>query len=214
MFQQLRAASGKRATSSTLMNATSSRSHSIFRVRLVGQNATSGDSCISTLNLVDLAGSERLSSLGGHRTSVEQQGIGSAFDSNTQTAAERLRETQNINKSLSSLSNVMSSLQKKMDHVPFRDSKLTHVLQNSLGGNSKSIMIVNVSPTVSSASETICSLRFAATVGQVNLGKSKRQTATAKNSPSKHRQLPTPGAYNNGKTSKSRIARFAGNKPR
>jgi len=205
VFHQLAAAGRKRATSSTLMNAQSSRSHSIFRVRLVGRNAISGDSCASTLNLVDLAGSERLSSVGGHR--AVGQGIGAEFDSRMLTAAERLRETQCINKSLSALSNVMSSLQKKTDHVPFRDSKLTHLLQDSLGGNSKSIMIVNVAPVAKSAGETLCSLRFAATVGQVELGKAKRQTAP-KAGGSRRRQLPQPGDRN-----KSRSARASGARP-
>jgi kinesin family protein C1 len=177
VFEQLAAAAAKRAVGSTKMNAQSSRSHSIFRVQVTGANRITGDSCSSTLNLVDLAGSERLSRSGVADTATGKALARSDFDNPGSAGPLRLKETQNINKSLAALSNVMLALQRKKEHVPYRNSKLTHVLQNSLGGNSKSIMIVNVSPTPESVGETVCSLRFAATVNNVELGKAQRQAA-------------------------------------
>ncbi|KAJ1616451.1 P-loop containing nucleoside triphosphate hydrolase protein, partial [Pavlovales sp. CCMP2436] len=91
------------------------------------------------LYLVDLAGSERVS-----RSGVEGKGM---------------TEAQNINRSLSALGDVMAALQSKQAHVPYRNSKLTQLLSDSLGGRSKTIMLVNVSPAADSAGETICSLQ-------------------------------------------------------
>ena len=203
VFAQLRIANEKRASASTAMNARSSRSHSIFRIQMVGSNKRTGDSSTSTLNLVDLAGSERLTSM----TPEHVAGGGvqkSDFDGRTATgtvAADRLRETQNINKSLAALSKVMLSLQKKSDHIPYRDCKLTHVLKNSLGGNSKSVMIVNISPQPRSIGETVCSLRFAGTVSSVEKGKLQRQATPKKKS------LPvTPESIGGRGGGKSRIA--------
>ena len=117
---------------STACNANSSRSHSIFQVKL-------GNSC-KTLSLVDLAGSERLD-----KSKVE---------------GERLKETQAINKSLSALADVISALKDQKDHVPFRNSKLTFCLQQQLSSETaKVLMIVNLNPI--SPNETLCSLRFA-----------------------------------------------------
>lgn len=106
----LSAAQSRRTVAATLMNERSSRSHSVFTLRISGQNTHSGESCDGSLNLVDLAGSERLNS----------SGAGNDKD--------RLKETQNINKSLSALADVIASLGEKADkadkHIPYRNSKV------------------------------------------------------------------------------------------
>ncbi|KAL6568936.1 Kinesin-like protein KIN-14R [Orobanche hederae] len=109
----------------------------------------------SKLWLVDLAGSERVA-----RTKVQ---------------GERLNETQNINRSLSALRDVISALVTRSPHIPFRNSKLTHLLQDSLGGDSKTLMFVQISPNEKDLSETICSLNFASRVRGIELGPAKKQ---------------------------------------
>ncbi|KAI5124211.1 hypothetical protein M0805_005061 [Coniferiporia weirii] len=153
-------AQSRRTVASTLMNERSSRSHSVFTLRISGVNA-SGETCEGSLNLVDLAGSERLNS----------SGAGSDKD--------RLKETQNINKSLSALADVIAALGEKSDkadkHIPYRNSKLTYLLQNSLSGNSKTLMVLNLSPLAAHLGESLCSLRFATKVNNTTLGTAKRQ---------------------------------------
>jgi len=144
-----------RAWAKTLANERSSRSHSVFMLRIEGFNSATSESCCGTLNLVDLAGSERVKDSGS-------EGL-------------RLTEAQNINKSLSNLGNVIMALAQKNSHVPYRNSKLTHLLQNCLGGNSKTLMFVNISPREEHINETLNSLRFATKVNNCNIG-----TATAK----------------------------------
>ncbi|XP_045175313.2 carboxy-terminal kinesin 2-like isoform X2 [Mercenaria mercenaria] len=151
----LKMASKNRAVGETNCNERSSRSHSVFRLKITGCNDITQEQCKGTLNLVDLAGSERLKESGA--------------------TGQRLKETQNINKSLSNLGNVIMALGNKENHVPYRNSKLTYLLQNSLGGNSKTLMFVNVSPREENFSETLNSLRFATKVNQCNIG-----TATKK----------------------------------
>lgn len=151
------------------MNERSSRSHSVFTLRISGTNPLTKESCEGSLNLVDLAGSERLNS----------SGAGSNKG--------RLKETQNINRSLSALGDVIAALGNAPPgqgdkHIPYRNSKvttvpsvlvkklkfitqqLTYMLQNSLSGNSKTLMFLNLSPLAAHLNESLCSLRFATKV--------------------------------------------------
>ncbi|KAK9832155.1 hypothetical protein WJX74_000861 [Apatococcus lobatus] len=138
----LKQAMRQRAVGATAMNERSSRSHMVFALRLRGTNATTGIQAHGVLNLIDLAGSERLSK--------------------SLACGDRLKETQAINKSLSALGDVIMALANKESHVPYRNSKLTYLLQPCLGGDSKTLMFVNVAPSADAAAESLCSLRFAA----------------------------------------------------
>lgn len=147
-------AQNNRSVAATKANERSSRSHSVFILKLVGENSATGERCEGTLNLVDLAGSERLK--------------------HSQAEGDRMRETQNINKSLSCLGDVIEALGRGSGHVPYRNSKLTHLLQYSLGGNSKTLMFVMVSPLETHLKETLTSLRFATKVscsGAMDIGR-------------------------------------------
>ncbi|CAL5391925.1 unnamed protein product [Camellia sinensis] len=139
-----------RRTGATSINAESSRSHSVFTcvVESRYKSVANGLSCFKTsrINLVDLAGSERQKLTGA--------------------AGERLKEAGNINRSLSQLGNLINILAEvsqtgKQRHIPYRDSRLTFLLQESLGGNAKLAMVCAISPTQSCKSETLSTLRFA-----------------------------------------------------
>lgn len=149
-------AARSRSVACTKMNAQSSRSHSVFMLHLRGYNEENGAIVEGTLNLCDLAGSERLDRSGAA------------------TDAKRLRETQAINKSLSCLGDVFTSLSNGASHIPYRNSKLTYLLQDCLSGDGKAMMFVNLSPTTASSGESLCSLRFAERVNSVELGKAKK----------------------------------------
>ncbi|KAF2456583.1 kinesin-like protein [Lineolata rhizophorae] len=163
-------AAKNRSVAATKANERSSRSHSVFMLSLQGANALTGERSEGVLNLVDLAGSERLAHSGA--------------------TGDRLKETQNINRSLSCLGDVIAALgaasssssgAKKADggagggHVPYRNSKLTYLLQYSLGGNSKTLMFVMVSPLLAHLGETLTSLKFATKVHNTHIGTARRQ---------------------------------------
>ncbi|KAK2167750.1 hypothetical protein NP493_1263g00005 [Ridgeia piscesae] len=124
----------------TNMNEHSSRSHSVFLINVKQENVETQKKLSGKLYLVDLAGSEKVSKTGAE---------GAVLD-----------EAKNINKSLSSLGNVISSLADGSNHVPYRDSKLTRILQESLGGNARTTMIICCSPASYNDSETKSTLMF------------------------------------------------------
>ena len=133
--------SNNRAQAATNMNEHSSRSHSIFILTINQTNKKEGFSKIGKLYLVDLAGSEKISKTGA--------------------TGHTLDEAKNINKSLTTLGRVINNLTDgKSSYIPYRDSKLTRVLQESLGGNSKTCLIITCSPSIYNESETLSTLRF------------------------------------------------------
>ncbi|KAK4262616.1 hypothetical protein QN277_028155 [Acacia crassicarpa] len=139
-----------RATGSTALNERSSRSHSVLTVHVRGMDLETNTLLRGCLHLVDLAGSER----------VER----------SEATGDRLKEAQHINKSLSALGDVIFALAQKSSHVPYRNSKLTQLLQSSLGGQAKTLMFVQLNPDAASYSETISTLKFAVRVSGVELG--------------------------------------------
>lgn len=139
-----------RAVGATALNERSSRSHSVITIHVRGTDLKTKAIIRGSLHLVDLAGSERVD--------------------RSEATGERLKEAQHINKSLSALGDVIFALAQKSPHVPYRNSKLTQVLQSSLGGQAKTLMFVQLNPDVNSYSETISSLKFAERVSGVELG--------------------------------------------
>ncbi|KAF5462449.1 hypothetical protein F2P56_018455 [Juglans regia] len=139
-----------RAVGATALNDRSSRSHSCLTVHVQGRDLTSGTLLRGCMHLVDLAGSERVNK--------------------SEVTGDRLKEAQHINRSLSALGDVISSLAQKNPHVPYRNSKLTQLLQDSLGGQAKTLMFVHISPEPDAIGETISTLKFAERVATVELG--------------------------------------------
>ncbi len=137
-----------RTVASTLMNSESSRSHLVFGVLIKGTSRKTGNTTIGKLSIVDLAGSER----------IDKSGVTGAH----------AEEAKNINISLSALGNVISALTRGgSQHIPYRDNKLTLLMSDSIGGNAKTLMFVNVSPADYNADETHNSLSYAARVKQI-----------------------------------------------
>ncbi|KAJ6417567.1 hypothetical protein OIU84_003319 [Salix udensis] len=147
-----------RAVGATALNERSSRSHSVLTVHVYGKELVSGSILKGCLHLVDLAGSERVDK--------------------SEAVGERLKEAQHINKSLSALGDVISALAQKSPHVPYRNSKLTQILQDSLGGHAKTLMFVHINPELNSIWETISTLKFAERVSSIELGAARSNKET------------------------------------
>lgn len=159
LHKLMQIAKSNRATAATAGNERSSRSHAVTRIQLIGRHAEKNEVSIGAINLIDLAGSE------SPKTSV------------------RMNETKNINKSLSELTNVIMALLQRHDHVPYRNSKLTHLLMPCLGGNSKTLMFINVSPFQDCFVESVKSLRFAASVNSCKIAKAKKNKVMGQTTP-------------------------------
>ena len=142
-----------RTVGATALNERSSRSHCVLSVHVRGVDVETDSVLRGSLHLVDLAGSERVD--------------------RSEVTGERLKEAQHINKSLSALGDVIFALAHKNPHVPYRNSKLTQVLQSSLGGQAKTLMFVQVNPDGDSYAETVSTLKFAERVSGVELGAAK-----------------------------------------
>ncbi|KAJ2170872.1 hypothetical protein GGF45_005163, partial [Coemansia sp. RSA 551] len=141
VYQVMRQGAKNRVVAYTNMNAESSRSHSIFQITIEQKDTVSGKTKMGRLFLVDLAGSEKVGKTGA--------------------TGQTLEEAKKINKSLSALGMVINALTDgKSTHIPYRDSKLTRILQESLGGNSRTTLIINCSPSSFNAAETVGTLRF------------------------------------------------------
>ena len=184
----LSSASAARAAAATRCNAASSRSHAVFTLALKGRHAASGQALCGSLSLVDLAGSERLDRSGA--------------------VGERAREAAAINKSLSALGDVIAALGNASSstappplaplalpppralrrssgaaapaqHIPYRNSKLTWLLRDALGGGGKALLLLAVAPEADAAPETLCSLRFGAKANATHVGTARRALVAA-----------------------------------
>lgn len=148
MLKHLAAGIANRAVGETQMNSASSRSHCAFLIIIQQTNTEDRSVKTGKLYLVDLAGSEKVEKTGAE--------------------GKLLHEAKTINKSLSALGNVINALtSEKLCHIPYRDSKLTRILQESLGGNSRTALLCCCSPSSFNASETLSTLRFGARAKQI-----------------------------------------------
>ena len=150
IYSHLDSALAKRRVSATQMNQKSSRSHSVFTITIhIKETSPEGEGLLKVgkLNLVDLAGSECVGRSGAQ--------------------GDRKREAGNINQSLLTLGRVISALVEKRGHVPYRDSKLTRILRESLGGKAKTTIIATVTPSSSAFEETCSTLKYANTAKSI-----------------------------------------------
>lgn len=136
------------------MNASSSRSHSIFAIMVETVDSVTKKTITGKMSLVDLAGSERADKTGA--------------------SADRLKEAMSINKSLSALGDVIAALSEGEKFIPYRNNKLTQLMQDSLGGNAKTLMFVNFSPADYNSDETSNSLVYASRVKKIVNNASKQ----------------------------------------
>ncbi|GMR31939.1 hypothetical protein PMAYCL1PPCAC_02134, partial [Pristionchus mayeri] len=155
MTSLLRKSDGNRSTAATKCNETSSRSHAIFALSVNGTNRTTGAKIDCVLKLVDLAGSERANESGA--------------------TGERFTELTHINTALSNLQNCIRSILSKQSHVPYRNSKLTTLLQDSLSGGSKCMVILSLSPQLTTIHETRRTLEFGRNLSQTHIGAAKKK---------------------------------------
>ncbi|CAI5997557.1 unnamed protein product [Closterium sp. NIES-64] len=137
----------RRAVAGTQMNAESSRSHLVLSIVIETTDLQTQNVCRGKLSFVDLAGSERVKK--------------------SRSEGEQLREAQSINKSLSALGDVISALAQGGGHIPYRNHKLTMLMSDSLGGNAKTLMFVNISPADGNLDETHNSLTYATRVRSI-----------------------------------------------
>ena len=187
-----------RASASTNMNEHSSRSHAILSVYASSENKILGRRSQGKLHLIDLAGSERVAK--------------------SKVTGDQLREAVAINKSLSMLGDIISALQKRAGHIPYRNSRLTHLLSDSMGGDAKVAMFVNCSPCPASVAESTSSLQFAEKVARVELGQAQRNDAVSgkergrggKDAGGRRplRAVGTPGKQQNGTPKRGSMAIF------
>ena len=159
----LSAAYANRKVAGTDSNAHSSRSHCILTVYVHATNLSSKATITGKLHLIDLAGSER----------VKKSGVD----------GDRLKEATHINTSLTHLKTVINALANKSGHVSYRNSILTSILQDSLGGNCKCLMFANISPLTVNIPETICTCKYAAEARKVEVGKATANVKAGARSP-------------------------------
>ncbi|GAX81265.1 hypothetical protein CEUSTIGMA_g8697.t1 [Chlamydomonas eustigma] len=155
LLTTLEAGQQRRHVASTNMNRESSRSHLVMSIIIESTNLQTQSVSKGKLSFVDLAGSERVKK--------------------SMSTGENLKEAQAINKSLSALGDVISALATEQQHIPYRNHKLTMLMSDSLGGNAKTLMFVNVSPTDSNIEETQNSLQYATRVRTIKNSASKNE---------------------------------------
>ncbi|GIL69220.1 hypothetical protein Vretimale_12657 [Volvox reticuliferus] len=160
VLAMMRVGARNRHSAETKMNERSSRSHQVLTIIVDGVNMSTGARTHACLHLVDLAGSER----------TDKSGV----------EGERMREANSINTSLSALGTVMHSLASKSKHIPFRNSKLTELLADSLSGQAKVCMLMHIAPESTSYGETVSTLNFGNRVASVTLGQARCNVESGK----------------------------------